>query len=48
MQPLLPFLRHIDLLRLEHSDGTMRLDLRVTPKTILRTAEGYVIDRVVH
>jgi hypothetical protein len=44
---LLPFLRHIDLLRLEHSDGTMRLDLRVTPKTILSTAAGYVIDRVV-
>jgi hypothetical protein len=44
---LLPFLRHIDRLRLEHSDGTAPLDLRVTPKTMLSTAAGYVIDRVV-
>ena len=43
---LLPFLRHIDVLHIEHSDATT-FDLRVTPKILLRTANEYVIDHVV-
>ena len=42
---LLPFLRHIDMLHLLHADGS-RFDLRVTSETLLRTATGYLVDRV--
>jgi len=42
---LLPFLRHIDTLHVEHSDGT-RFDLHSTAKNLLRTATGYEVDRV--
>jgi hypothetical protein len=42
---LIPFLRRIDGVRVEHSDGD-RLDLRVTSKTVLRTTDGYMVDRV--
>jgi hypothetical protein len=42
---LLPFLRHIDVLRLEHSDG-MSFELRATATKLLSTAAGYEVDRV--
>lgn len=42
---LLPFLRHIDVLHLEHSDGT-RFNLHSTATNVLRTAAGYEVDRV--
>ena len=42
---LLPFLRNVRDLRVEHSDGTS-LDLKTTPRRILRTTDGYQIDHV--
>jgi len=43
---LLPFLRHIDMLHIQHSDGTM-FDLQVTSNTLLGTANGFAVDHVV-
>ena len=43
---LLPFLRHIDRLHIQNSDGT-QFDLQVTSKTLLNTANGFVVDQVV-
>jgi hypothetical protein len=42
---LLPFLRHIDMLRLEHSDG-MQFDLHSAATHLRRTATDYEVDRV--
>ena len=42
---LLPFLRYINALHIQHSDST-KLDLRVTSNTLLRTANGYIVDLV--
>ena len=42
---LLPFLRNVGDVRVEHSDGTS-LDLQTTSRRILRTTDGYQIDHV--
>ena len=42
---LLPFLRNIEDVRVEHSDGTL-LDLKTTSRTVLRTTDGYQVDHV--
>jgi hypothetical protein len=43
---LLPFLRHIDRLHIRNSDAT-QFDLQVISKTLLNTANGFVVDQVV-
>lgn len=42
---LLPFLRNVGELRIEHSDGTA-LDLKTTSRKVLHTTEGYEVDRL--
>ena len=42
---LLPFLRNVGDLRVEHSDGTS-LDLKTTSRRMLRTNDGYQVDHV--
>jgi hypothetical protein len=42
---MLPFLRNIGELGIEHSDGTS-LKLKTTSRKVLRTVEGYEVDRV--
>ena len=42
---LLPFLRNVEDLRVEHSDGTS-LSLKTTSRRLLRTADGYQVDHV--
>jgi hypothetical protein len=43
---LLPFLRYIDRLHIQNSDG-LQVDLQVISKTLLNTANGFVVDQVV-
>jgi hypothetical protein len=43
---LLPFLRHIDTLHVQQSDGS-NFNLQATSNTILRTTDGFVVDHVV-
>jgi hypothetical protein len=43
---LLPFLRHIDMLHIQHSDG-VKFDLQVTSNALLGTANGFTVDHVV-
>jgi hypothetical protein len=42
---LMPFLRQVDAVRVQHSDGDS-VDLRVTSKAVLHTTDGYMVDRV--
>ena len=42
---LLPFLRQVDAVRIEHSDGNS-VALQRTSRTVLPTREGYRVDRV--
>ena len=42
---LLPFLRKVDDLRIDHSDGST-LNLKTTSREVLRTADGHFADRV--
>jgi hypothetical protein len=42
---MMPFLRRVDEIGVDHSDGTS-LSLKMTSRSVLRTIEGYEVDRI--